>query len=72
MAKADILDEVRQIKRLLAAFVTSGLNQKDAVARLSSAGFAPKDIASLIGTTPNSVRVALSNLKKESKRRKNA
>lgn len=39
--------------------------QKEQIAVLSDAGFQPKQIADMLGTTSNSVRVALHGIKKE-------
>jgi len=53
-----------QLLRVLTISITNGLKQKDRIALLDRAGFAPKAIAELIGTTPNTVNVALSALRK--------
>jgi DNA-binding CsgD family transcriptional regulator len=39
--------------------------QKDQIALLSDAGFQPKQIADILGTTSNTVSVALSGIRKE-------
>lgn len=52
------------IIRLLALDLVADKKQDDQIRLLSAAGFQPKDIARLIGTTPNTVRVRLSNLRK--------
>lgn len=61
----DILPELRRISRLLTLLVTKNLSQKDKIALLSSAGLQPKEIADLIGTTPNTVSVTLAQIRKE-------
>ena len=61
----DIASELRRISRLLTLLVTKNLSQKDKIAVLSSAGLQPKEIAELIGTTPNTVSVTLAQMRKE-------
>lgn len=57
--------------RLLALSVASDNHSlKDRAIRLQRAGMTPKDIASLCDTTPNTVSVALSAAKRESKAKK--
>jgi len=63
----DILNEIQQIKKLLVILCTKGLDQKNQILLLNSVGFQPKEIAELIGTTANTVRVGLSVNKKERK-----
>jgi hypothetical protein len=60
--------------RLLALSVASDNHSlKDRAVRLQRAGLAPKDIASICDTTPNTVSVALSSAKRENTgRKKNA
>jgi CRP-like cAMP-binding protein len=50
--------------RLTAVSILSGKQQKEQVELLGRAGLAAKDIASLVGTTRNTVSVALSRMKK--------
>jgi len=66
----DILNELRQIKKLLVLFSIKDLEQKNQIQMLNSIGFQPKEIAELIGTTANSVRVCLTRIKKEGKGKK--
>ena len=61
----DIASELRRISRLLTLLVTKNLSQKDKIALLSSAGLQPREIADLIGTTPNTVSVTLVQIRKE-------
>lgn len=57
--------------RLLALGVASDNHSlKDRALRLQRAGMTPKEIAALCDTTPNTVSVALSAAKRESKSRK--
>jgi len=54
--------------KLNALILIEGKNQKEQIVLLSKVGFAPKEIANLIGTTPNTVRVALTNIRKTNKK----
>jgi len=59
------------ILRLLALeFAPDNLTLKERAVRLQRVGMAPKDIAALCETTPNTVSVALSAAKRESKGKK--
>lgn len=54
--------------RLIALSVASDeLSLKDRAIRLQRAGMSPKEIAALCDTTPNTVSVALSTAKRESR-----
>jgi DNA-binding NarL/FixJ family response regulator len=64
-AEDTIADQLGKIVRLLSLVVTKGLNQRDQIALLASAGFQPKQIAELIGTTANTVSVTLAQMKKQ-------
>jgi DNA-binding NarL/FixJ family response regulator len=64
------LNEVHRLTRLVAVLGIEGKPQRDQIRLLAAAGFAPKDIAALIGTTGNTVRVALTNIRKKGKSRK--
>jgi hypothetical protein len=59
-----VLEKMDQVLRVLTISITNGLKQKDQIALLNRAGFAPKAIAELIGTTQNTVNVALNALRK--------
>lgn len=52
------------IIKLLAVSLAEGKTQREKIRILSAAGLAPKEIAEILGTTPNTVRVALSSLRK--------
>jgi DNA-binding CsgD family transcriptional regulator len=52
------------LTRIAAISLVSGKKQKEQIRLLSLAGMSPKDIAELIGTTANTVNVALSHLRK--------
>jgi DNA-binding CsgD family transcriptional regulator len=59
-----ILQRSDQILRILAAAATAGMKQREQIALLNRAGLQPKDIADLIGTSSNTVRVELVALRK--------
>lgn len=63
-----ILEELRKMNRLMATISLRDLSKRDRIELLANVGFPPREIAELIGTTPNTVSVELSKLK----RRKNA
>ena len=65
-----ILKELRIIRMLLVAERTQSSTQKDSIAILARAGLGPADIADTLGTTPNTVSVALSDLRKAGKLRR--
>ena len=65
----EILNKLDLIVRLLALNIVKDLQiQKEKIIALSSFGFGPTDIAKLLGTTPNTVSVALSETKKKVKK----
>lgn len=77
MSKAEELDLSRieakldTLIRLLAMTVASDNHSlKDRAVRLQRAGLAPKEIAALCDTTPNTVSVALSAAKRESRKKR--
>ena len=51
--------------RLVAVGVCGDRPQVEKIAMLSGAGLQPKAIAEILGTTPNTVSVSLSNLRKQ-------
>lgn len=62
----EIIEKMDTIIRLLALGIVSDIEkQKDKILYLSSLGFGPTEIANLIGTTPNTVNVALSQSRKK-------
>lgn len=68
MASKDDLNEMSQklatIIKLLAMDVIKGRELKDQVRLLDQAGLTPKDIAEILGKTPNAIRVALFSIRK--------
>lgn len=67
-----ILQELKKMNRLLAVTSLRDLSNRDRIDLLSNVGFAPKEIADLIGTTPNTVSVELSKLRRRKRPGKEA
>jgi len=63
----EILEELRRITKILAKIATKDQIQKEQIKTLSDIGFQPKEIAELLGTTGNTVNVALSEMRKSKK-----
>jgi DNA-directed RNA polymerase specialized sigma24 family protein len=61
------LEKLDQILRILVGAVSRGLKQREQIALLDAAGFSPKAIAELIGTSSGTVRVELVALRKTRK-----
>lgn len=60
-----LLDRIDILVRLQALAAVAGLeNQKDKIIFLGTAGLASREIADILGTTTNTVSVALSNARK--------
>jgi hypothetical protein len=53
--------------RLLGIIAVRGLPRNQQIAVLSRVGFAPREVAILLGTTANSVRVSLVSIRKAEK-----
>lgn len=66
----ELLQEVQKMVRLLSIVAVGDKKQKEQIKLLSKAGFQPKEIAELIGTTANTVRVALTNMKKQKNKKR--
>lgn len=52
------------IIKLMALLKGEGKNRSEQIWLLSGAGLQPKEIADILGTTPNTVRVTLSGLRR--------
>ncbi len=65
--KSGPLDRQEILLRLTAISLVLGKKQREQIRLLSIAGMGPKEIATLIGTTDNTVNVALSALRKAKK-----
>lgn len=63
-----VISKLDVIIKLMSFAITQGKSQTEKIRLLSAAGFQPKEIAETIGTTPNTVRVTLTNLKKEGRK----
>jgi len=59
-----LVHKLDQILRILAVFATRDMKQREQIALLNKAGLQPKDIATLLGTSSNTVRVELVALRK--------
>jgi len=73
MPETEIQQALRKLDRLINLFalsVTEGKKQREQILLLSRAGFQPKDIAEILGTSSNAVRVELSKLRKEHRKMK--
>jgi DNA-binding NarL/FixJ family response regulator len=71
MAEEELLiQKLNILIKLSTLSLIENKSQKEQIVLLSKVGFAPKEIAGLIGTTPNTVRVALSNIRSTNKRGK--
>lgn len=62
---ADETASLDKIANVLALLLTKDMTKSASAATLSSAGFSTRDIASLIGTSENSVRALMSQSKKK-------
>ncbi len=67
MAKRQEMNFDEISARLLGVIAVKGLPQVQQIAVLSRVGFPPKTIAELLGTTANTVRVALVSIRKAEK-----
>lgn len=63
----DIAECLSRTNRLLAAIATRGLPQVYQIAFLNRIGLQPSDIADIVGTTANTVRVVLVSVRKKEK-----
>lgn len=65
------MDTQEEVVRLLAIQLRRDTeSQAEAIDEMNRAGFGPSRIAELLGTTPNTVNVALSSAKKRTGRQK--
>ena len=65
-----VLDKLDKILRVLAVLATKGMKQREQISLLNQAGMRPKDIAELLGTSSNTVRVELVALRKKASNKK--
>ncbi len=66
----ELIKEIKKTNKLLVMMATKDLPQNEKINFLSKVGFGQKEIADLIGTTSNTVGVALNRLKKTSQKGK--
>jgi DNA-binding NarL/FixJ family response regulator len=59
--------ELKRISRLLAEMIIRDVAQSDQIEILSKVGYQPREIADILGTTANTVRVTLANMRKKVK-----
>jgi CRP-like cAMP-binding protein len=68
----ETLAELKRITRLLSLLATKDLEtQREKISLLASAGLEARDIAELLGTTRNTVSVAMSEMRRASGERTN-
>ena len=60
----DLLTQIKITNKLLVAQMKEEIQQQDLIAHLSTTGASPKEIAELLNTSPNTVSVTISRLKK--------
>ena len=65
---SEILERLDQIFNLLAIVATNNLTQRDRIALFSKVGLSPKQIAEMLGTSSNTVRVELVSIRKQKNR----
>jgi DNA-binding CsgD family transcriptional regulator len=63
-----IIKQLNTLIKLNTLSLIEGKSQTEKIFLLSKVGFAPKEIAALIGTTPNTVRVALATMRKSGRK----
>ena len=64
-----LLEKIDVLVRLSALNIIKDKEYTEQVELLSSVGLQPKEIAELLGKTPNSVRVTLSRLRKNKRKK---
>jgi DNA-directed RNA polymerase specialized sigma24 family protein len=62
---SDQSERLRRLTNLVALLLVKGESQNEKIRTLDAAGYQPKEIAELLGTTSNTVRVTLHNLRKK-------
>jgi hypothetical protein len=64
MNESDICERLDRLIRLVSIAVAEGKNNRQQIEILGRVGFQPAEIADIIGTTPNTVRVEMSNMRR--------
>lgn len=67
--KDELTEEIKKLNKLLILLLTKDLSQNEKIIFLDKSWFQPKDIAEIINTTPNTVRVTLAKIRKNSNKR---
>jgi transcriptional regulator len=62
--KDEFITELKNLNKLLVLLLTKGQTQTESIILLNKAGFQQKIIAEYLGTTSNTVNVALNRAKK--------
>lgn len=65
-----IAERLDRLTNLVAIGLLGGKTQREQIRLLSKGGFPPREIAELVGTTPNTVRVELTAIRKVNKKTK--
>jgi hypothetical protein len=60
----ELLIEIKKLNKLLILLLTKDYSQINKIQLLNKAGFTPKEISELLGTSPNTVSVALVRINK--------
>ena len=63
--KEELTNELRMTNKLLVLSILQGKTQNECILLLNRVGFRQKEIAELIGTTPNTVNSAIQKAKKK-------
>jgi DNA-binding CsgD family transcriptional regulator len=66
---AELVNRLDQLTRIVSLGLVFGKSQGEQISLLSKAGLQPKEIADIVGTTPNTVRVTLSTARKQNKKK---
>lgn len=64
-ARDPVVDGLDRVAKLLAVLVLEGRTKTDAILRLTEVGLSPNEIADLLGTTSNTVRVTVHQARKQ-------
>ena len=59
-----MIEKLDHMLKLLGMMAVKGISQTEQIATLSRIGLSPKDIADVLGTTANTVRVSLVSIRK--------
>jgi DNA-directed RNA polymerase specialized sigma24 family protein len=65
VSETEITKHLDRLLRLVAVAICDGKTKRQQMVLLQKAGFQPSEIADFIGTTANSVRVEMSNMRKQ-------